>query len=382
MTPRERVLAAIGHREPDRVPFDLGSTPVTGIHRVAYAKLRRAMGLADREPRIYHQMQQLAVVEDDVHQALGTDVRGVRPLPPPNWELRITEHEGFLAYADEWGIVRRMPSEGGLYYDLWKSPLADARSLADVERYPWPSPDHPSRFIGLREALEQARKAGYATILGGISSGMMEMGEALRGFGAFFEDIAGSSPIAEAIVEKILELKMAYWSAALAEAGDLVDIVMEGDDLGGQSGLLISPRTFGALFRPRLQRLCTHIKRCAPHVAIFYHSCGSVRRIIPDMIEAGIDILNPVQVSARDMDTAELKREYGTHITFWGGGIDTQDVLPHGSTDEVRDEVRRRIGDLAPGGGFVFTAVHNIQADVPPQNIMAMHRALQEYGSY
>ncbi|NLI01254.1 MAG: hypothetical protein GX446_17375, partial [Chthonomonadales bacterium] len=138
----------------------------------------------------------------------------------------------------------------------------------------------------------------------------------------------------------------------------------------------------GALFRPRLQRLCTHIKRCAPHVAIFYHSCGSVRRIIPDMIEAGIDILNPVQVSARDMDTAGLKREYGTHITFWGGGIDTQDVLPHGSPDEVRDEVRRRIGDLAPGGGFVFTAVHNIQADVPPQNIMAMHRALQEYGVY
>lgn len=382
MTPRERVLTAVRRQEPDRVPFDLGSTPVTGIHRVAYANLRQSLGLPEVPTRIYHQMQQLAVVDDDVHQELQTDVRGVRPLPPPDWELRISGDSGYLMYTDEWGIVRRMPRENGLYYDLSMSPLERAQSAEEVERYPWPSPNHPDRFTGMRDALIKARDAGYATVLGGISSGMMEMAEALRGFGVFFEDLASASPVAEAIVEKILELKMAYWSAALAEAGDLVDIVMEGDDLGGQSGLLISPRTFAAMFRPRLQRLFAHIKRCAPHVAIVYHSCGSVRSIIPDLIEMGVDILNPVQVSARGMEPADLKREFGRDITFWGGGIDTQRILPRCSPGDVREAVRRSIADLAPAGGFVFTPVHNIQADVPAENILAMRQALEDFGAY
>jgi uroporphyrinogen decarboxylase len=380
--PRDRVLAAIRHTEPDRVPFDLGSTPVTGIHRQAYVALRAELGLPPRDPITYHMMQQLAVVEDDVHAALATDARGARARPPNSWRLEETEADGFRAYTDEWGIVRRMPVDRGLYFDLAGSPLADARTVADVERHPWPSSSDPARFVGLREALISAREGGFATVLGGISSGMMEMGEALRGFGAFFEDLAAASPVTEAIVERVLELKMAYWQEALDRVGDLVDIVQEGDDLGGQTGLLISPRTFATLFRPRLARLFGHIKLHAPHAAIFYHSCGSVRRILPDLIEIGANILNPVQVSARDMDTRELKKLFGRDITFWGGGVDTQAILPNGTPAEVREEVRRRIGDLAPGGGFVFSAVHNIQADAPTRNVVAMREALAEFGSY
>jgi len=240
MTSRERILAAIRHKEPDRVPFDLGSTPVTGIHKHAYVALRSELGLPPREPATYHMMQQLAVIEEDVLTALNTDVRGLRPKPPGAWRLDVRENNGFTEYTDEWGIVRRMPRENGLYYDLAVSPLQQATSVADVERHPWPSSVDAARFVGIREGLAHARTSGHATILGGICAGMMEMGEALRGFGVFFEDLASGSAIAEAIVERILELKMAYWEAALDSVGDLVDIVQEGDDLGGQSGL---PRT-------------------------------------------------------------------------------------------------------------------------------------------
>jgi len=175
---------------------------------------------------------------------------------------------------------------------------------------------------------------------------------------------------------------MRYWEKALSLLGDLVDVVQEGDDYGGQQGLLISPRIWRDVFKPRLHQLFSHIKRCAPHVFIFFHSCGSIYEIIPDLIEVGVDILNPVQVAAANMDTKRLKREFGDCLTFWGGGVDTQKILPRGTPEQVREEVKRRIEDLAPGGGFVFATVHNIQADVPPENILAMWEAVQEFGRY
>lgn len=175
---------------------------------------------------------------------------------------------------------------------------------------------------------------------------------------------------------------MRYWEKALSIVGDLVDVVQEGDDYGGQNGLLISPQIWRQVFKPRLKQLFSHIKRHAPHVFVFFHSCGSIYEIIPDLIEVGVDILNPVQVAAANMDTKRLKREFGKDLTFWGGGVDKQKVLPRETPEQVREEVKRRIEDLAVGGGFVFTTVHNIQADVPPENILAMWEALQEFGRY
>ena len=209
---------------------------------------------------------------------------------------------------------------------------------------------------------------------------MLEMGQWLRGYENFYCDLAGDRPLAEALCDKIIELKMSYWDKALPILGDLVDVVQEGDDYGSQRRLQVSPDTWRDLFKPRLRELISHIKARAPHISLFFHSCGSIREVLPDLIEVGVDALNPVQVAAEGMDSAELKSEFGDDLAFWGGGVDTQSVLPTGTPAQVRDEVRRRIDDLAPGGGFVFAAVHNIQSDVPPENIIAMREAITEFG--
>ncbi|MBI4603893.1 MAG: hypothetical protein HY721_18205 [Planctomycetes bacterium] len=327
-------------------------------------------------------MQQLAWVEDDVHDALETDARGLRPGPPSSWELRTTEDADYVYYTDEWGITRRTQRVDGYYYDLCTPPLSGAASVTDIERHPFPDPVDAGRFAGLREQAERVRAEGRVFVLGGISAGMLEMGHFLRGFDNFLCDLAGDRALAEAICEEVLDLKMRYWDKALRLLGGLVDVVQEGDDYGGQSRLLIAPPVWREVFKPRLARLFAHIKRLAPHVFIFFHSCGSIREIIPDLIEVGADILNPVQVSAAGMDTRELKRDFGRDVAFWGGGVDTQRVLPCGTPREVREEVKRRLDDLAPGGGFVFNAVHNIQADVPPENILAMRETVREHGRY
>ena len=380
MTSRERILTTLQHQEPDRIPFDLSSTPVTGIHRIAYQRLRRTLGLEEREPVIWHQMQQLAMVEEDVLEALEVDVVGLRPKAPSSWKLEIKDEGDYLYYTDEWGGVRRMPKDGGIYFDHCRSPLAEAESPKDIENYPFPDSVDDMRFEGLRESAKKAHRKGLAFILGGISAGMLEMGQWLRGFDTFLIDLVGNRPLAEALMDKIVELKMRYWEKALSELHGLVDIVQEGDDYGMQNRLIVSPSLWRELFKPRLEQLISFIKSQAP-VHLFFHACGSVYDIIPDLIEVGVDILNPVQVSAAKMDTKQLKKEFGDVLAFWGGGCDTQWVLPQGTPQQVRDEVKRRIDDLSPNGGFVFNTVHNIQGDVPPENILAMWQTLREYGN-
>lgn len=382
MNARERVLAALRHEEGDRVPFDLSSTPVTGIHRVAYAQLRRALGLPEREVEVWHMMQQLAVVEEDVYEVMETDVRGMRPNAQSSWKLEFREEGEYRYYTDEWGIERRTQRDGGYYFDLCRSPLADARSVADIESYPFPDPVDGARLVGVREGAERMRATGQAFVLGGICPGMLEMGQWLRGYENFYCDLVGDRRLAEVLCDKIIELKMAYWEKTLAEVGDQVDVIQEGDDYGGQHGLQVSPQVWRELFKPRLARLLKFIKERAPHAFLFFHTCGSVIEILPELIEVGVDALNPVQVAAAGMDSKDLKKEFGDALSFWGGGVDTQHVLPNGSPQQVRDEVKRRVDDLAPGGGFVFAAVHNIQADVPGKNILAMRQALRDCGAY
>jgi uroporphyrinogen decarboxylase len=382
MTPRQRLLATLDHTEPDRIPFDLGSTPVTGIHRIAYQSLCRALHLPRRHVEIMHQMQQLAVVHDDVHERLRTDVRRARPLPPPGWSLQLRPEGDYEHYTDDWGIGRRRSLDGDWYFDLCDSPLAGARTTAEIDAHPWPEPAAAERFAGLRERAREARQAGFGFVLGGICPGMLEMGQWLRGYDNFFCDLAADRALAEALCDHIVRLKLAYWERALDEVGDLVDVIQEGDDYGGQRGLQVHPDLWRQVFKPRLRTLLSGIRQRAPHAKLFFHSCGAVGYILPDLIEVGVDILNPVQVAAAGMDSAELKREFGDDLVFWGGGVDTQYVLPSGTPQQVRDEVRRRVDHLAPGGGFVFAAVHNIQGDVPAANILALRDALDECGVY
>jgi uroporphyrinogen decarboxylase len=318
-----------------------------------------------------------------VRELLKVDVRGAAPRSSATFQIDVKEDmEGYTYFHDEWGIGWRKPKEGGLYYDMFDHPLKEIQTFAEVDAFPFPDPTDPARFKGLRErARHIAEVEEKAVFLGSMSAGVMEMTAWSRGFENYFADFASNQKLQTSLFDKFLELKMAFWDKALAEVGEYVDVVNEADDFAGQHSMLISPRMYRKLAKPRHKKLCDFI-HSRTDAKIFFHSCGAVRPVISDLIEAGFDILNPVQVSAKGMDSAELKREFGNDITFWGGGVDTQRVLCSGTPDEVREEVKRRIEDLAPGGGFVFAAVHNIQGDVPPDNIMAMWETLQEYGVY
>lgn len=384
MTPRERVLAALNHREPDRVPLDLGTTFVTGIHRIAYANLCEALGMTDLEEQpLLDPFQQLAMPHEEVLRELGVDTRSVYLKLPGRALENPSEDERYLYSLDSWGLKRRMPKDGGLYYDMFEHPLAGAETVEDVEAYDWPDPLLSLDLDAFEAACREIKASGdYPVIVGGYGSGMLELVLWLQGYDQGYMNLLINRPVTEAILERVTEIKVAYAQAVLERVGLFVDVFYNGDDLGLQHAPMIRREWFRELLAPRYVTYHEAIKAGAPQAKIFFHTCGSVVDLLPDLIETGIDILNPVQVNAAGMDdTAELKRSFGDAVTFWGG-IDTQQVLPGGSPQQVRDEVRRRIDDLAPGGGYVLNSVHNIQADVPPENVLAMVEALDEHGWY
>lgn len=377
MTSRERVGLALAHREPDRIPFDLGGTRVTGIHVRAYERLRPALGLEPREPRVADITQQLADVEPDVAEAMGADVRLVSPRAGSGYRREVREVDGHRVFTDEWGVGRRMPLDGGLYYDSFAPPLYGDIGPAAVDAFAWPDAADPARTAGMGEEARRHAADGHAVAVGSICGGLTEGLFKLRGFEEGYMDLAGDPGLARRVMERILEVKLAYWERALPQVGDAADVLVEADDLGGQDRTLFSPRTYRELVKPLHRKLFDYL-HARSGARVFFHTCGAVRDLIPDLVEIGVDILNPVQVSAANMDTAELKREFGRELVFWGGGVDTQRVLGAGTPGEVRAEVLRRVGDLREGGGFVFAAVHNIQPNVPPENILAMRAALRE----
>lgn len=383
MNSRERLLAALDHREPDRVPFDLGSTQVTGIHVLAYRNLREHLGLPRVEPRLCDAIQQLALPDEDLIERLGVDVRGLFPLTSHNWRVVDVDVGGAWEYTDEWGITHRRPKPDGLYYSVVSSPLDSAALSADeIRGHGWPDVRDPRRIAGLREQAEAHRAQGRAVMIKGVLAGIFEMAQRVRGMEDCLVDMASDEKLAGALFDKMLELKVEFWEAALPRLRDVIDIVSEADDYGTQTSQIISPRMFRRLLMPRLGTLFARIKQLAPGAKLFFHSCGNVRPLLPDFIELGVDILNPVHTRASGMEPAALKRDFGRDLVFWGGGVDTQEVLPLGTPRQVADDVRRNLEALAPGGGYVFSTVHNIQADVPPRNVVAMWEALAEFGRY
>ncbi len=381
MNSRERIRQTLNHREPDRIPFDLGGTGLSTIHVVAYRNLRRYLGLPAVEPEVAFVAEQLVRVDEDLAERLEADVRPVLPGLASTFAYRFHEEGSYRSYYDEWGIGWRKPLDGGLYYDMYHHPLARATAVGELLAYPFPDPLDEGRLAPLRRQAEAARARGKAVALAGPCAGIAEVYSWLRGYEEYYVDLVRHKDWVSALLDRLVEFKSAYWERALAEIGDLVDIVVEADDLGGQHAPLMSPRTYRQVIQPWHRRLFSSIKAQAP-VKVFYHTCGAVRPLLPDLIEAGIDILNPVQISAAGMDLKELKRDFGRELVFWGGGVDTQRVLGTATPAEIKDHVRRNIEVLAPGGGFVFAAVHDIQANVPPENIMAMWEAWREYASY
>lgn len=380
MQSRERVRLALNHHEADRVPFDIGGTRVSLVHKTAYSKLRRYLGLPTGEEKILHLVGQLAVLEPDVADWLETDVTLVDPQPASNFEVALRDLGDYEAFTDEWEIGWKKPKKGGFYYDMYSHPLAKAETLTDFKAFKFPDPLDDRRYQNLRTDAAAAIERGKAVALASPCSGVLEMCAWTRGFEQFYVDLALEPEFITYMLERMVEFKCAYWQRALAELGDMVDVVIEADDLAGQKSLLFSPEIYRNIVKPQHKKLFDCIKQFP--VKLFYHTDGAVRPLIRDLIEIGIDILNPVQFTAAKMDLKELKQEYGPDLVFWGGGVDTQGVLSSGTPAEVKADVKRNIETLAAGGGFVFSTVHNIQANVPPENIVAMWKAWQTYSVY
>ena len=372
---RERVIRALSHQEVDRIPFDLGSTPNSSIHIEQYQKLKAYFGV-EAEDTIIHRMMQTAAVHEPVLQALDIDFRGVLyGAPDSRPDIPVGEN----GYQDALGVVRRKPP-GSLYYDLEKCPLAGSITIKDVVDYRWPDPGDPGFTRGMREKLLHLREnTDYAIVLY-LPAPFVHITQFLRGFEDWFLDLAADEKLAGAFFDATVEYTSALAVEILKVGGDLADVVGTADDMGSQNGPLVSPEMYRRLFKPRHKKYFDTIKKYTK-AFIHFHSCGSIYKLLNDFIEVGVDIINPVQVSAKNMDSSILGPEFGDRLSFWGG-IDSQHVLPYGSTEDVKAEVKRRIKDFAPGGGYVLGAVHDIQPGVPVENIIAMYEAGKEYGRY
>jgi uroporphyrinogen decarboxylase len=382
MTPRERVQRALAHQEADRVPIDLGSSIVTSITKAAYLPLMAYLGLPAGEVTMYDEVQQLPFLSEGLLQRFAVDTRMVQ-LPPTHVAgVDILDEDEYWAMYDRWGSKLRMPKASPLYYDWVSFPIRDL-TMEALDAYDWPQPDPPEVVATLREQAQWLHGSTDFALVGSgiIGGGIFEQPCRTVGLEQFMMAMVSDRPFAERLMDRITDIYIESVDRYLEQVGDYIDVFTYWDDVSTQDGWMISPQTYAALVKPRQKRLFEAIRR-RTNAKLLYQCCGAAVELYPHLIEIGVDIVNPVQVSARGMDTRQLKERFGRDLVFWGGGVDTQRVLPFGTPQEVRDEVRRRIDDLAPGGGFVFAAVHNIQAFVAPENIVAAFETVVEHGGY
>jgi uroporphyrinogen decarboxylase len=374
LTHRERVLAVIDREVPDRYPVDLGGSPASGINLYAYKRLKDYLGLPG-PIRVQTERSLLAWPDEAILELFDVDLRLVIAHTAEDSGTRGIFDELTYAteaeYTDIWGVVRRRPPSG--HYYVVRAPFEkEDLSLADLDSHPWPSPTQAD-VTGLRTETERLRRETDCALVVHVPGRLFSLGQFMCGFANWLVQLKVNPEFCEALLDRGLEIQLAMAEATLEAVGDAVDILYLADDYGMQTGPLISPQLFRQIFKPRMVRLIQFLRERS-RARIAFHSCGSVYAFIPDFIDAGVEILNPVQVSASDMDTARLRREFGHQLAFWGG-VDSQHVLPHGTPADVRAEVTRRAQDLGPG--FIPYSVHNIQAEVPPENILAMIHAIR-----
>lgn len=367
MTHRERVQCALNHETPDRTPMDLGG----GVSTLTYgAYVPLARHLAVREPRgKIGEFKVMVEIDEEILEALDVDFRSIFLGARDGW-TPVVHPDG--TFSDEWGIRFR---DVGNYTEMVQHPLAGA-TLADLETFPWPDLRDKSRVRGIRDQAKRFFDRGYAIALGSVGGRIFEQAQWLRGMAAFLEDLLVNVEFAEALMHRLVAIQKDFFDTVLAEIGDMLDVVCMGDDLATQRGLMLSPETYRRLVKPRQEEVNRHVKgKC--RAKIMHHSCGAVVPFVEDLVEIGVDILNPVQPLAEGMDRGKLKKRFGKNISFWGG-VDEQKALPFGSEAEVRAEVQRAVDSLGRGGGYVLSAAHNIQPDVPPANIVAMFQACRQ----
>lgn len=370
MTRRERILAALDRRPSDRLPVDLGGTLATTTTARAHERLRAHLGLPAEPPAPVFATRSSTVIPDAaILDRFDVDAR---PLLLGSPDSRPDRWLSADAFVDEWGVTWTRPEGGhfictdGPFYGM------EEPTVRDLETFQWPDPADRGRYRGLRERARALRETGDHAIVLNLPVGPIHQCQFMRGYGEWLEDLLLNPGFAEGLMDRVVDCWVQIVDEALAGVGEDVDLVVYGDDVGTQRGPLVAPDLYRRVIKPWHRRMSEAVRRHGK--PIVYHSCGSIYALVPDLVEIGIDALNPVQVTAADMDTARLKREFGRDLAFWGG-IDTQRVLPLGTPADVREEVRRRVADLAEGGGYVLCAVHNIQPEVPPENVVAMYDA-------
>jgi uroporphyrinogen decarboxylase len=414
MTSRERVLAAISHKTSDMVPLDLGATPSSGISAIAYSNLLKHIGRNDLPVHIYDVVQQLAQPHDTIINMFGVDVIDIGRAfneNPSDWKP-MTLANGDRAYYPVWFNPEQQPDGSYLTYDddgkrvLSKMPVGatffdqsyfpytdgypSGYSSLDAEMHrimwardahsPW---DHAgeSDFWGkLREKALMLRKTTDKALLIVCGCNLFEWGTFLRRMDNFLMDLMCDQYNVEKLLDELLKRHLATLEKVCSAVGDVADIIRFGDDLGMMSGPFMPPDIYRTLFKPRHKVLCDYVKSHSK-MHTFIHSCGAISLLMPDLIDAGMEIFNPVQTNAKGMSPSFLKQEFGAQCTFWGGGIETAGTLNGNSTEKIREQVLERMEIFSQGGGFVFNTVHNILPDVPPHNIIAMYDAVKEFNT-
>jgi len=403
MTSRERVLSAINHQEPDKVPVDLGSMRSSGISAIAYHKLNQHLGYDKSKTRIFDTVQELALPEEHILEMFNIDciplgrafdmgddywyefdlTPEIKAFYPNFFQPKKTGEQSWEYYLDDLMIARK--PNGASFFDGTHFPYVDGypdnyddldsamkTSLwASMPAAPWNFPDTPEYWKSMREKAIRLRNSTDKALMISAGCNLFEWGTFLRRLDNFLMDVYADPYNVEKLVDALMIRHMDKLEKVCSAVGDIVDIITFGDDLGMDSGPFMAPEIYRQLFKPSHSKLCDYVhKNTSAHT--FIHSCGSIYQLMPDLIEAGFEVFNPVQTNAYQMEPERLKKEFGKDITFWGGGADTRTVLNHGTPQEVKDQVKSRIDILGPGGGFVFNTVHNILPDVPPENIVAM----------
>lgn len=399
MNSRERVLTTLQHQEPDRVPIDCGAMRSTGMTALAYHHLKQHLGLTEGYIRVYDVMQQLAEIEpvilqhfevdvvDIVNTSLCPDPRPWQPytlpdgtpaeVPPDAW-LEPDGQGGLLAKNPDGTVWGQMP-KGCLYFEMIQPPLGAPREPVSSYKLPKYSAD---QLAWLRQRAQALYEKTDFALMGGFGGNILENGQFMRGWGNFMMDLGEGDTYVTDFINHLVEQHLENLDAYLDAVGPYIQLIQMGDDMGTQAGPQLSLDMFRKFILPAQAKVYAFAKKKCPHVALFLHSCGSIEIYLNDLIEAGVEVLNPVQTSAKNMDPVHLKQTYGDRLTFWGGGCDTQVILPHSTPEDIDRHVRERMHIFAPGGGYVFTTIHNVQADVPSANVAAVYEAAKKYRHY
>lgn len=410
MTARERVLAAINHQQTAQVPIDLGSNPSSGISGMAYTKLKKALGIEGGQTRIFDVVQQLAIVEDEVIDALGIDIIDIgrafntsdadwyditmldgSRAQYPSWFRPLTREDGSNEVEVDGIVIARRPADGAFfdqtyfpYENDYPSDYSELPKAMDkvlwqhLVHSPWDHAADDNFWTELRERTLRLREQTDKALMITCGCNLFEWGTFLRKLDNFLMDLLAEPEEVEGLLDALMELHLRGLEKVCAAVGDTVDILRFGDDLGTTGGLFMPPDTYRSLFKQRHTQLNEFVHKNS-QMKTFLHSCGSIYRIMPDLIEAGYDIINPVQTNCFEMDPQKLKEEFGSEITFWGGGCDTAAILNKATPEEVRRHVLERCELFSKNGGFIFNTIHNILPEVPAENMLACFGAVKEF---